>query len=123
MRLVKLNARHWAAGLQWFQVSAKSKRDMNAVRSEGMKLKGDPPDMVAFRPRQYGFGASGGLAGYTTANPLAGGIGLPSWACSDWRTCTANPSGGCAPYGKGSSRAKATWCAPPKRKRTHRWPS
>ena len=78
MRLVKLNARHWAAGLQWFQVSAKSKRDMNAVRSEGMKLKGDPPDMVAFRPRQYGFGASGGLAGYTTANPLAGGIGLPS---------------------------------------------
>ena len=77
MRLVKLNARHWAAGLQWFQVSAKSKRDMNAVRSEGMKLKGDPPDMVAFRPRQYGFGASGGLAAYTTANPPAGGIGLP----------------------------------------------
>lgn len=79
MRLVKLGGHLWAAGLDWFQVSSK-KRDLSQLRNEALKLKAeaDIPDMAAIRPRQYGFGFSAGIAGYRAANPLAGGIRLPS---------------------------------------------
>ncbi|WP_075354671.1 type 4b pilus protein PilO2, partial [Desulfovibrio sp. DV] len=58
MRRVVINKRHWAVGLQWFMGTAK--QTAPDLRRAAGKLD-HSLDMVAYRQRQYGFAASGGV--------------------------------------------------------------
>ena len=60
MRRVVINKRHWAVGLQWFTGTGNAKQTASDLRREAGKLDSSL-DMVAYRQRQYGFAASGGV--------------------------------------------------------------
>lgn len=83
MRLVEINKRLWAVGLKWYQIPPQKKVTLATLRKEAvLPRENEEPDMVALRPRQYGFGMTGtGIIGsvdiYKKAAPLAGGVVRP----------------------------------------------
>lgn len=78
MRLVEINKRLYAAGLKWYQIPPQKKVTLATLRKKnGSMGDNDAPDMVALRPRQYGFGTAGTVDAYKKAAPLAGGVVRP----------------------------------------------
>lgn len=74
MRLVNIGKHSWAVGLNWVKYKDKRKRYAD-LQKEVTAISDGVPDMVTFRPRQYGFGVAGEQqAAYRASNPLAGGI-------------------------------------------------
>lgn len=79
MRLVIINKRPYAVGLQWLSTTGKTrKRSMGELLKDATSLN-PQLDLVAFRPSQHGFGSSGGNAGlWLKTSPLVAALRIPS---------------------------------------------
>lgn len=78
MRLAKIKKRSFAVGLDWY-VLEKRHESVNYAKQAAKIAEdtgGEILDMVALRPRQYGFGSSRGEAAYAKARALAASLNI-----------------------------------------------
>ena len=76
MRFVKIKKHSFAVGLDWY-VLEKRHESINYAEQAAKVAEdanGETPDMVALRPRQYGFGVSQGQTAYAKARALAASL-------------------------------------------------